>query len=62
MKLRITFRSEMYVEGETMEDCISQWERTPLYPPKTNCSFVEISSIEDADTYEDKTNEWDETY
>ena len=45
-----------------MEDGISQWERTPLYHPKTNCSFVEISSIEDADTYEDKMNEWDELY
>lgn len=62
MKLRITFRSEVYVEGKTMRDCIKQWAEMPLYHPDNKCSLVELSSIEDADTYEDKMNEWDENY
>lgn len=62
MELRITFRSEIYIEGETMQDCINKWNETQLYFPDNGCSFIEVNTIEDANTFEDKTNEWDELY
>lgn len=62
MELRITFRSEIYIEGETMQDCIDKWGKMSDEDIYNKSSFVEINSIEDAGTFEDKTTEWDELY
>ena len=53
LKIRITYRSEVYVEGETLEECRRKWEELDLTSKEGNPEFVELVSVEDADTYED---------
>ena len=31
MEIRITFRSEIYIKGETLADCAEQWEQMELF-------------------------------
>ena len=63
MEVRITFRSEIYVSGKTLAECKEQWEEMSLFSAdallKNHANFVEVCSIEDADTYEDLEDEWD---
>ena len=60
MKVRFTYRMETYVEGETFDECVSKFEQMNLETENSN--YVEIIRVEDADTYEDLTNEYNETY
>lgn len=53
MKIRITYLSEVYVEGETLEECRRKWAELDLTSKEGNPEFVELVSVEDADTYED---------
>ena len=60
MTTRFTYRMETYVEGETFDECVSKFEKMNL--ETENSSFVEIIRVEDADTYENLTNKYCETY
>ena len=62
MELRITLKSKIYIEGEKMQDCVNKWKTMPLADIYNKSSFVEICSVEDASTFEDKTKEWDKHY
>ena len=56
MEIRITFRSEVFIKGETLADCAKQWEQMKLFSDEANqhdaCS-IELVSVEDAETYKD---------
>ena len=56
MEIRITFRSEVFIKGETLADCAKQWEQMELFSDEANqhdaCS-IELVSVEDAETYKD---------
>lgn len=56
MEVRITFRSEVFIKGETLADCAKQWEQMELFSDEANqhdaCS-IELVSVEDAETYKD---------
>ena len=66
MRVRIRFASEIYFEGENLEEIKEKWESTPLFSnnlANENCvDFLEIEDIENADTYEDLINEFDSLY
>ncbi len=61
MKIRLTYRVEAFIEGDDMTDIKNKWHKQMPVPDDTEdigFDFVEMVSIEDADTYEDMTNEW----
>ena len=64
--VRITFRSEVIIQAESIEEAKHKWEACELYSDQAKkdlcADFIEIDSIEDADTYDDLTDKWDETY
>ena len=60
MQVRFTYRKETYVEGETFDECVSKFEQMNL--ETENSTFVEITSVEDADTYEDLSIKYSELY
>lgn len=60
MEVRFTYRMETYVEGETFEDCVSKFEKMDL--ETENSTFIEMTSMEDADTYENLIDRYYETY
>ena len=66
MKVRITFRSEIYFEGENLEDIASQFEALQIYNEDAvnmnGLSFCEIVSVEDEETGEDIESEFNEVY
>ena len=52
MKLRITFRSEIVVEGEDLKDALNKWESLPLFSPqakKCGAEYIETISTEHID-------------
>lgn len=57
MEVRITFRSEVYIKGETLEEIKEKWEDMPIFCVDAlmnhYANFVELESVEDADTCED---------
>lgn len=59
MKARITFRVETYIEGKSMPEIRSKFENMEM---PEGCEFVELVSVEDADTLDDIMPEFDETY
>lgn len=62
MRVRITFRSEIYIEGDSLQDVRSQYESLPIYNDETvennGLAYVEDVSVEDTETGEDLDNEW----
>lgn len=66
MKVRITFRSEIYIEGETIKDVREKFENIQLFNPeavKENAlDYVELVSVEDDVTYEDLEEEYMNAY
>lgn len=61
MNIRITFRSEVYIEGDTLEDVAKKWESMELFSDEANdCSACEIElvSVEDEE-YNDIKEEFD---
>lgn len=63
MKVRISFRSEIVVEGDTIEQVREKWEMMPLYSDEAHhhgIEFVEIDSVEDANTYKDLRHEFEQ--
>lgn len=57
MEVRITFRSEVYLEGKDLEEIKSKFEQMDLNND-SGMEFVELVSVEDANTYEDLTHEY----
>ena len=64
MEVRITFRSEVYIEGDTLQDIKEKWESMPLFSEdalnNANAEFLEEVSVEDAKNYKDLMDKWDE--
>lgn len=56
MRVRITFRSEVYLEGDNLEEIRKEWENLDLYSEdalKHGADFVELVSADDDDTGDD---------
>ena len=65
MKVRIVFRSDIVIEGETMEQVVEKWQMMPLYSSEAchhNVNFQEIEVVEDANTYDDFMTQFNEYY
>ena len=61
MKVRISFRSDILIEGETMSDVRRKWENIELFSADAEASdvcFLDIDCIEDAETYEELSDEF----
>lgn len=64
MEVRITFRSEVFIKGDNLDEIKEKWEDMPLFSADAliehNASFVELSSAErvDDDSYEDLSSEF----
>jgi hypothetical protein len=58
-QVRITFRAEIYVEGETVAECKEKFESMNIFAPESKSRFIETVSIEDADTFKNIEEEWD---
>lgn len=58
MEVRITYRSEVYIKGDSLEEIKDKWEALNLTSQEGNSEFVELCSVEDAETYEDLENEF----
>lgn len=54
MRVRLTYRVETYVEGDTIEECKANFENAEQLDEQ----FVEMVSVEDADTYDDLSKQW----
>lgn len=58
VSVRITFRGEVYVEGETLTECKQKYEALKLFTDESGASFIEECSVEDGETYKDMSQEW----
>ena len=64
MTVRITFRSEIFIEGKNLKEIRNKFENLPLYDidfKDANVSdygYCELVSVEDADSNEDLENEY----
>ena len=58
MEVRITYRSEVCIKGDSLEEIKDKWEALNLTSQEGNSEFVELCSVEDAETYEDLENEF----
>ena len=63
MEVRVIYRSEVYIKGDTIEDIKRTWENINLehVEHKENVidyGFVELIAVEDADSYEDLTSKF----
>lgn len=62
ISVRITWRSEIFLTGKGLEEVKRKWESLELLNKDINAEFIEIESIENAETFDDLESEWDETY
>ena len=66
MKVRITFRSELYIEGKDLEEVIGKFEDMPLFSADAleegHADYVELVSIDDEDTGDDLMQQYNELY
>lgn len=64
MEIRISYRSEIYLEGDSLEEIKRKFEDINLDPvgkddeSVTDYGYVELVSVEDANTYDDLEKEW----
>ena len=62
MEARITFRVEMYIKGDTLEEIKNNFENIPIFSADAledaGAQFIEYVSVEDADTHEDLMSKW----
>lgn len=62
MTVRITFRSEVYIKGDSLKEIIDKWVSLPLYSVEAlsrhHAELVELESVEDAETFKDLIQEW----
>lgn len=65
IEVRITFRSEIYISGKTMEEIKNKWEELPLFSADAletyNAEYIEMCSVEKVDdgSYDDVMNIFD---
>ena len=62
MEVRFTYRSEVYIKGDSLEEIKDKWEALNLTSQEGNSGFVELCSVVDADTHEDLENEFNNLY
>ncbi len=66
MEVKITFRSEIYIQGENMKEVREKFEKLPLYSSdallESYAAFCELESVEDAETSEDLKREFIDSY
>lgn len=61
MEVRITFRSEIVITGETLADCAKQWEQMELFSDEAKqheACQIELVSVEDAENFKDMLSEF----
>ena len=61
MKVRVTFRSEIVLEGKDLDEIKQKFEGIPLFSSaalENNADYIETLSVEDNDTYEDLSGQW----
>ena len=61
MEIRLTFRSELFIKGETLADCAKQWEQMELFSDEAKqheACQIELVSVEDAETFKDMLSEF----
>ena len=61
MEVRITFRSEIVITGETLADCAKQWKQIELFSDEAkqhDACQIELVSVEDAETFKDMLSEF----
>lgn len=62
VEVRITFRSEVYLSGKTMQEIKDKWEALPLYSgealEEASADFIEVVSVEGATSHKDLMSEW----
>lgn len=65
MEVRITFRSEIFLEGKDMKEIVEKWENIQLFSGEAvaeGADFIEVDTVEDADTYDDVFDEFNNPY
>ena len=65
MEVRITFRSEIFIDGKDMKEIVEKWEDMELFSKEANeayASEIEVVSVENAETYDDLMDEFDDPY
>ena len=61
MEVRITFKSEIVIEGKDLGEVKAKFEEIPIFSSaalENNAEYIETVSIEDNDTYEDLSGQW----
>lgn len=58
MQVRVTFKSEVYIEGENLDEIREKWEEMNLHTEESKAEFVELEKVEDAEDYSDLTDEF----
>ena len=61
MRVRIKFDADLVIEGKDMKEVCHNWESLPLFTKdamKCGVEFGEIILIEDAETYDDLSDEY----
>lgn len=61
MKVRITFKSEIVIEGKDLGEVKAKFEEIPIFSSaalENNAEYIETVSVEDNDTYEDLSGQW----
>ena len=65
MKVRITFRSEIFIDGKDMKEIVSKWANLQLFSSEASvydADLFEVSSVEDAETHNDVMDKFDYPY
>jgi hypothetical protein len=60
MEVRITFRSELFIQGDSLEEVRSKWENMELFSEEANAAGaceIELVSVED-ENYNDIMSEF----
>ena len=60
MKVRITYRNEVFIEGKDLKEIARKFDSMSLVPE--NASFVEVSSVEDGKTLEDLKRAFEDAF
>ena len=56
MEARITFRSEIYISGDSISEIREKWEAMPIFCVDAldeGAQIIEVCSVEDADTHKE---------
>ena len=63
MTARITFRSEIYISGDSISEIREKWEAMPIFCIEAldnSAQVIDTCSVEDADTYKEIDLDTDE--